>query len=98
MLGGIAAAGRTTMIDRRTAPYAALLLRLTLGFLFLAHVYRKFAVIGFDSWWGGLVKQGYADWMLAYTLTAEVAAAILLPLGIYARYVSLYALPCMIAV
>jgi putative oxidoreductase len=85
------------MIDHRTAPYAALFLRLSLSFLFFAHLYRKFAIIGFDSWWSGLQKAGYADWMLSYTLVAEFAGAILLLLGIYSRYVSLFAMPVMIA-
>jgi hypothetical protein len=39
------------MIDSRTAPYAALFLRLSLSFFFFAHLYRKFAIIGFDNWW-----------------------------------------------
>ena len=38
------------MIDNRTAPYAALVLRLALSFFFFAHLVRKFAVIGFDPW------------------------------------------------
>ena len=86
------------MIDDRTAPYAALVLRVSLAFLFFAHLYRKLAVIGFDNWWAGLVKQGYADWMLAYTVAAETAGAMLLLLGIYTRTVSLLALPVLIAV
>lgn len=85
------------MIDGRTAPYAALFLRLSLSFLFFAHIYRKFAIIGFDAWWSRLLKDGYADWMLYYTLVAEFAGAILLLLGIYSRYVSLVAMPVMIA-
>jgi putative oxidoreductase len=86
------------MIDNRTAPYAALVLRLSLAFLFLAHLYRKFAITGFDNWWSGLVKQGYADWMLSYTVAAEFAGAILLLLGIYTRYVSILVLPVIIAI
>ena len=87
------------MIDNRTAPYAALVLRLSMSFLFFAHIYRKFAIIGFDNWWSRLVaKDGYADWMLYYTLAAESAGAVLLLLGIYTRYVSLFALPVLIAV
>ena len=86
------------MIDNRTAPYAALFLRLSLAFLFFAHLYRKFAINGFDSWWSGLTKQGYADWMLSYTVAAEFAGAILLLLGVYTRYVSILALPVLIAV
>ena len=86
------------MIDNRTAPYAALGLRLSLAFLFFAHLFRKLAVIGFDNWWAGLVKQGYADWMLAYTVAAETAGAMLLLLGIYTRTVSLLTLPVILAV
>jgi len=37
------------MIDNRTAPYAALVLRLSLAFFFFAHLYRKFEVTGFDN-------------------------------------------------
>ena len=86
------------MLNHRTAPYAALVLRLSLAFFFIAHVYRKFAIIGFDNWWNRLAKDGYADWMLSYTLAAESAGAILLLLGVYSRYVSLFALPVLIAV
>ena len=86
------------MLDHRAVPYAALFLRLSLAFFFIAHVYRKFAVIGFDNWWNRLIKDGYAEWMLHYTLVAETAGAVLLLLGIYSRYVSLLALPVLIAV
>ena len=96
-VGSYASEGRV-MVDHRTAPYAALVLRLFLAFLFLAHLYRKFAITGFDPWWGGLGKAGYADWMLYYTVVVEFAGAILLFLGIYTRYVSVLALPVMMAV
>src|SRR5258705_8701010 len=87
------------MLDNRAAAYAALVLRLSLAFFFIAHVYRKFAVIGFDNWWSRLtVKDGYSDWMLYYTLIAEFAGAILLLLGVYTRYVAAFALPVLIAV
>jgi putative oxidoreductase len=86
------------LIGNRAAPYAALVLRLSLAGFFFAHVYRKFAIIGFDNWWNGLTKAGYADWMLHYTLVAESAGAVLLLLGIYSRYVSLLALPVLVAV
>ena len=86
------------MIDHRTAPYAALVLRLSLAFFFLAHLYRKFAVTGYDNWWSGMQKAGYADWVSAYTLGAEFAGAILLLLGVYTRYVSMLVLPVLIAI
>jgi putative oxidoreductase len=86
------------MVDSRPALYAALFLRVSLAFFFFAHIYRKFAVIGFDTWWSGLTKDGYAEWMLYYTLVAEFAAGVLLLIGAYTRYVSLFAMPVMIAV
>jgi len=86
------------MIDHRTAPYAALVLRLSLSFFFFAHLYRKFAFFGFDSWWSGLAKQGYADWVLGYTVAAEFLGAVLLLLGIYTRTVCLLTLPVIAAV
>jgi putative oxidoreductase len=86
------------MIDQRTAPYAALLLRLALSFFFFAHLYRKFAVTGYEEWFNGWIKAGYPAWTLYYTLVAEFAGAILLLVGVYSRYVALFALPLMIAV
>jgi putative oxidoreductase len=86
------------MTDHRSCAYAALVLRLSLSFLFCAHIYRKFAAIGFVTWWSGLEKGGYPDWTLYYTLFAEFAGAILLLLGVYARYVSVLALPVKISV
>jgi len=39
------------MLDQRTAPWAALVLRVTLGSLFIAHLYWKFAILpgGLDT-------------------------------------------------
>ena len=86
------------MDEKRSAAYAALVLRLSLGMFFILHVYRKFAIIGFDSWWSGLVKSGYPDWTLYYTLAAEFAGALLLIPGVYSRYVALLTLPVLVAV
>jgi putative oxidoreductase len=82
-----------------TAPYAALLLRVTMGVLFVAHLYWKFEVRpgGIHSWWSNLNDSGYPDWVLAYVLSAEFAGALLLIPGLYTRWVSLYALPFMAA-
>ena len=86
------------MIDNRTAPYATLVIRLGLSFFFFAHLIRKFAVIGFDPWWAGLVKQGYPGVVRGYTVAIEFAGALLLLLGVYTRYVSSLSLPVLIAV
>src|SRR5437660_9959037 len=86
------------MIDQRTAPYAALVLRLALSFLFFAHLYRKYGMTGYDNWFNGWITAGYPAWTLYYTLVAELAGAVLLLLGGYSRYVALFALPALIAV
>ena len=86
------------MINHRTAPFAALILRLTLSFLFSAHLYRKYAFTGYDAWFNGWVQAGYPAWTLYYTVAAEFAGASLLLLGVYTRYVALFALPVIIAV
>jgi putative oxidoreductase len=81
------------MIDRRTAPYAALLLRAVVGALFILHIYRKFFITGIDTWWEGLAHSGYPKVVIIYVLVAEFSAAVALPLGLWTRWVSLLALP-----
>jgi putative oxidoreductase len=89
------------MIDQRTAPYAALLLRVTLGCLAIAHLYWKFYIradgAGLMSWWENLNNNGYPDWVVWYVLSAEFAGALLLIPGIYTRWVALYCVPLMVA-
>ncbi len=86
------------MIDHRTAPLAALFLRLGLSFLFFAHLYWKFAIKGYGPWWVGMDEAGYPSWVTYYTLAIEFTGAFLLLLGVYTRYIALLALPVMIAV
>jgi putative oxidoreductase len=81
------------MIDRRTAPYAALLLRAVVGALFILHIYRKFFITGIDTWWESLAHSGYPKVVIIYVLVAEFSAAVALPLGLWTRWVSLLALP-----
>jgi len=85
-------------IDQRTAPYAALLLRVTLGVLAILHIYWKFYIRkdGFDGWWSGLEMAGYPQWVIVYVLSGEFAGAICLIPGIYTRWVALYAMPLMV--
>jgi putative oxidoreductase len=78
--------------------YTALLLRVTLGLMFLSHLYWKFKILpgGFHTWWSGLHATGYPALVAGYAFSAEIAGALLLIPGIYTRWVSLYALPLMI--
>lgn len=86
------------MIDQRTAPYGILLLRVTLGCLFIAHLYWKFAILdgGLEKWWGNLINNGYPSFVPWYSISAEFAGALLLIPGIYTRWVALYTLPLMV--
>lgn len=76
-------------------PYAALLLRVTLGLMFLAHLYWKFEILpgGVAKWWSNLSASGYPGFVLWYAISAELAGALFLIPGLYVRWVSLYALP-----
>jgi putative oxidoreductase len=87
------------MIDQRTAPYAALFLRLALGYLAIAHLYWKFAIRedGLEGWWANLNTNGYPDFVVWYVLSAEFAGALLLIPGIFTRWVALYSVPLMVA-
>ena len=77
---------------------AALLLRLLLGSLFLAHLYWKLVLLpgGVAAWWAYLVKAGYPAFVPAYVLSAEFAGALLLIPGVLTRYVACYAMPMMV--
>jgi putative oxidoreductase len=77
------------MIKESTAPYAALLLRVSLGIMFLAHVGLKifvFTVPGFVGYFGTLGLPA----VVAYAVIAlELLGGICLILGIYASIVAI---------
>ena len=87
-----------TSYDRSSAHYGALLLRLLLGGLFIAHLCWKLFVLpgGLGSWWSGLLQSGYPPYVPAYVLSAELADALLLIPGFFVRYAALYAMPMML--
>jgi len=84
------------MIDTRTAPYAAFILRLSLGVLFLAHFSIKFFVFtpaGTAQFFQSLGLPG----ALAYlTMAAELTGAIALILGVYTRFVAIALIPILL--
>jgi putative oxidoreductase len=86
------------MTELRTQAYGLLLLRLTLGSLFIAHLYWKFFILpgGIARWWSGLEANGYPWFVPWYVTSAEFAGAIFLIPGIYTRYVSLFCIPLML--
>ena len=77
------------MIKTATAPYAALLLRVSLGVMFLAHVGLKFFVFGIPGFVGFFGSLGLPA-IAAYAVIAlELVGGIALILGIYAPLVAL---------
>ena len=84
------------MIDVRTAPYAALTLRLALGSMFIAHALLKvfvFTVPGTVQFFESLGLPG----ILAYvTIGAELAGGVTLILGIGTRWAAALLIPVLL--
>ncbi|MEG6509507.1 DoxX family protein [Methyloligella sp. 2.7D] len=76
------------MIDMKTAPYAALLLRLTTGALFLAHGLTKLFVFTPAGTAGFFQSLGLPGWLGIATMIFEIAGGIALILGFATRIVS----------
>ena len=84
------------MIDGRTAPYAALLLRVSLGVMFIAHGLLKLTVFTLPGTAQFFEQVGFPGWT-AYVVTfAELVAGALLILGIQTRWVSLATVPILL--
>lgn len=84
------------MIDSRTAPYAALVLRVTLGALFLAHAGLKLIVFtpaGTAKFFGSL---GFPPELAYLVMTVEVLSGIALILGVWTRYAALAGVPVLL--
>lgn len=77
------------MIDTRTAPYAALLLRLALGLMFIAHGLLKVLVFTPAGTAGYFASIGLPGWLGYVTIVAELGGGALLLLGVAARQVAL---------
>ncbi len=85
------------MIDTRTAPYAALLLRVSLGVLFLAHgLLLKVLTFTIPGTVGYFQSIGYPGYFAYLVIAGEIGAGIALILGTYTRVIALLALPILI--
>lgn len=84
------------MIDTRTAPYAALLLRVTLGILFLAHLGLKvfvFTPAGTAQFFGSL---GLPPALAYVTMLWELLGAVALLAGFLPRLVAVAMIPVLL--
>ena len=77
------------MIKTSTAPYAALLLRVSLGILFLAHVGLKVFVFTVPGFVGYFASLGLPAIVAYAVLATELVGGLCLILGIYAPLVAL---------
>lgn len=84
------------MINDRTAPFAALLLRAGLGIMFIAHGLLKvmvFTLPGTVQFFSSVGLPG----TLAYVVTvAEIVGGVLLVAGVYTRWVALALVPILL--
>lgn len=83
------------MIDQRTAPYAALILRLALGLMFVAHGALKLFVFTPDGTVGYFASLGLPAIFAYLTIAAELGGGVLL-LGVATRPVALALIPLLI--
>ena len=84
-------------IDSRTAPYAALLLRVALGALFLAHgFFLKVLTFGVAGTVGYFESIGYPGFFAYLVILGEVGGGLLLIAGLFTRWIALALLPIMI--
>jgi putative oxidoreductase len=84
------------MIDSRTAPFAALLLRVSLGVLFLAHVGLKIFVFTPAGTAKFFASVGMPPELAYVVIPAEVLAGIALILGVWTRFVAIAATPILL--
>jgi putative oxidoreductase len=81
------------MIDARLAPYALLLLRVSLGVMFIAHAWLKvvvFTVPGFASF---MAQAGFPGFLAWPVVLVELIGGLAILFGVYARVVALLTLP-----
>lgn len=86
----------TGPVDTRCAPYAALLLRLSMGLLFIIHASLKYFVFtppGVEKYFMSL---GLPGWFGLFIMVAEFGAGVFLILGIWPRLIALLIAPDLI--
>ena len=84
------------MIDLKTAPYAALLLRVSLGVLALAHGMLKILVFTPAGTVGFFESLGLPAGLAYATIGIEVLGGIALIAGVFTRYVSVAMIPILL--
>jgi putative oxidoreductase len=84
------------MIDVITAPYGALILRLCLGVMFIAHAMLKLRVYKIPGTIAYFKSLGLPGWLAYITIAVELCGGTCLILGILPRYVALILIPLIV--
>lgn len=84
------------MIDQKTAPFAALLLRVTSGVLLVAHGWLKVSVFTIPGTVAFFESVGIPGIFAYLTILAEIGGGLALILGVATRLVALATLPVLI--
>ena len=84
------------MIDTKTGPYGALVLRLSLGIMFLAHALLKIFVFTPEGSVGFFQSVGLPGFLAYLAIFAEIIAGVALILGIATRSISLAMIPLLL--
>jgi putative oxidoreductase len=84
------------MVDTRLAPYALLLLRLTLGILFFVHAGAKIFIVGPANVAGFFATLGYPSWLAYVTICWEILGGVALVLGIWPRVTAIAVIPVLL--
>ena len=84
------------MIDSRTAPYAALVLRVTLGTMFIAHALLKYYVFTLPGTVKFFESLGLPAPLAYLTFFAELIGGALIIAGVYSRWVATALIPILI--
>lgn len=85
------------MIDNRTAPYAALVLRVALGVMFLAHGLTKLLVFTPAGTAGFFQSVGFPGFLAYPVIAFEIIGGAMLVLGVYGRWVGAVAVVQLLA-
>jgi putative oxidoreductase len=84
------------MLDTRTAGYGALVLRIALGAMFIAHALLKYFVFTLPGTAQFFASVGFPAGLGYLVFAAELVGGALLILGVYARWVALSLVPVLI--
>jgi putative oxidoreductase len=84
------------MTDTRFAPYGALILRIALGVMFIAHAYLKYGVFTVAGFEGFLTQSGLPAILAWPIILGEFLGGLALIAGFHTRLVALALLPILL--